>query len=270
MTTRPGDLGAAGSTPRGASSDIPEALEQGVYAWVFGDGDEDPGLLVTEGQGVPELLPWLARLEQEITLLKHTLGKDVAASEALARLRALAAEVERAQPIVFPVAIDDVAQRVVPLDEARRRRNRRLALGGSIVLAIAAALLLVTRGDAPVSRPISAEVAEILTRDIASDEGFGFGGGVEPNAHDRGFLLGAIIDLSRQREDGRQPGATELALARKLAVRALRGLDAPDDPEAQRMRSLGGCAAILGDDPERSDCERGMMSYVTARDSVVR
>lgn len=249
---------------------IPETLQQGVYAWVFGDGEDDPGVLVSEGRDVPDFLPWLASLERQITLLKQTLGRDVSESEALARLRALASEIERAQPIVFPVAIDDVAQRVVPIDELQRRRRRRLVLGGSIVLAMAAAFLLVTRlGSAPAPRPISSEVAELLTRDIAKDDGFGFGGGVEPNAHDRGFLLGAIIDLSRQRSDGSEPGSSELQLARKLATRALRGLDAPDDAEQQRLRSLGGCAAILGDDPERQDCERGMMSYVTARDSVL-
>jgi len=251
-------------------STIPESLEQGVYAWVFGDGEEDPGLLVSEGRGVPDFLPWLAELERQIALLKQTLGKDVAESEALARLRALATEIERSQPIVFPVAIDDVAQRVVSLDDVRRRRQRRVILGASIVLAIAAALLIITRlGGAPVPRPISMEVAELLTRDIAADAGFGFGGGVEPSAHDRGFLIGAVMDLSRQRDDGRAPGDAELQLARKLATRALHGLDAPDDAEGRRMRTLGGCAAILGDDPERADCERGMMSYTTARDNVL-
>ncbi|MFO0744348.1 MAG: hypothetical protein U1F43_01570 [Myxococcota bacterium] len=248
---------------------IPEQLEDGVYQWVFGDGEDDPGVLVSDGRKVPEFLTWLGELEGQIGALKRTLGKSVAESDALARLRALKSEVERAQPILFQSAVEDLAP-VISMT-AFKKRTRRLMLVAGGLLALAAAVLLIVKpwGGSDTGRDVSSELAALLTHDIVENTGFGFGGAVEPSAHDRGFLLGAVIDLSRPRRDGKAPGKDEIELARKLATVAQSGLDAPDDAEARRVRALGGCAAILGDDPERSDCERGIISYATARDNVI-
>lgn len=251
-------------------STIPEHLEEGVYAWVFGDGEEDPGLLVEEGRRVMDFVPWLTDLERQIAELKRAFGAKVSESDALARLRALRAEVEHDQPMTFPSAVEDMAP-VVAISDFKKRTRNRLFVAGTI-LAMAAAALLIARpwSGGEKGRDVSAELAAILTKNITDATGFGFGGAVEPSAHDRGFLLGAVIDLSKPRASGAAPGSSEIDLARRLARIAQSGLDAPEDAEAARQRALGGCAAILGDDPERSDCERGIIAYAAARDNVVR
>lgn len=252
-------------------SAIPERLEEGVYAWVFGDEEIDPGSLVSDGREVPDFRAWLGELERQIGELKRALGAKVHESVALDRLRALISEVERAEPIRFPAQVRaDVSAPVVSIGDFRKRTVRRVGIGAAI-LALAAAIFLVVRSGGDKGPPdVTAELAAVLTQDIAADSGFGFGGAVEPSARDRGFLIGAVIDLSKQRQSGATAGPAELELARKLATKALMGLDAPDDGEARRQRALGGCAAVFGDDPERGECEQGLSAYLTARDNVIR
>ena len=233
-------------------SAIPEALAERALQWVFGDDEVDPGLIVSDGRAVPELRAWLVGLEHHISDLKRTLGVSVSESLALARLHALIVEVERAAPRSFPAQLQaDVAAPVVSIGAYRKRTRRNVAIIGAAVLAIAAALFLLVGPGAtnPKVHDVDATIAEALTRDIAPDSGFGFGGAAEPTARDRGFLIGAVIDLSKPRASGQPSGAAEVALAQTLASRALQGLDAPDDKEARRQRALGGCAAVFGADP---------------------
>jgi hypothetical protein len=142
-----------------------------------------------------------------------------------------------------------------------------LAIGGVLAATLAAAaLLLLTVRSAP--REVGVEMAQALTAPIMEQAGHGFAGPPAPSPRDRGFLLGAVIDLSRPRKSTGLVAEHELELARTLAERALDGLDdAPDSPEERRLRLLGGCGAILVAPEDRKACEAGLEDYQRRRDS---
>ncbi|MCA9518456.1 MAG: hypothetical protein KC635_26155, partial [Myxococcales bacterium] len=67
-------------------------LEEAVLTYLFGDGEEDPGLVVVEGAKTAGFLPWLDRLEQELAALAHAVEAPLSESVALARLGVLREE----------------------------------------------------------------------------------------------------------------------------------------------------------------------------------
>lgn len=268
----------------------PSALEESVLAFAFGDEDEDPGLIVDEAAAADGFIPWLDQLVGDYTLVR---GGDPTASPALARLGALRAEVltRRAHPIDWPIVKEAHAANVLAFDPARRqtapatsassalgsnelarkRRLGRVVIGGVIAATLAAAALLLI-GVQRADPEIDARMAQVLVDDALGSQGFGFGGAAAPSVEQRGFLLGAVIDLSRPRKRTGQSAPTEIELARSLADRALEGLPgAPgaDDLEARRVRALGGCGAIFLADADRSACERGLASYLARRDAAL-
>lgn len=244
-------------------------LDERTLAWLFGE-DEDPGLVVDEAAARADYLPWLDRLERTIAAAKAAVGA-ARGGVAEARLSALRAEIlrRREQPIDWAAARSDnlrsLAFARVHLED---RRRRRLATLGAVV-ALAAAAVFVVMALQRAEPEIDAATASALVADLAPEQGFGFGGAEAPSARDRGFLLGAVIDLSRPRSATSEAGASELELARKLADRALTGLPAPDDAEARRARAVGGCAAILVDGAERGACEAGLSEYLSRRDAFL-
>lgn len=241
-----------------------EALETRAIAWIFGDDEEDPGLIAEEGAKSPAFTTWLDAFARDYPALKRTTPHG--ATTAVARIGALREDIarRRAGGVDWSAARTD---NVRSLSAARARSNRpRLFAIGAAVLAAAAALFLVLGRGAPPD--VNAAMALALTAEVAPDGGMGFAGSAPPSARDRGFLIGAVIDLSRDRKDGTKPGEPERSLAVSLADRALKGLDVPADGEAVRARALGGCAAILVDAADRSACEKGLADYIARRDAL--
>ncbi len=250
-----------------------EALETRAIAWIFGDDDEDPGLVAEEAAKSPAFTTWLEAFARDYAALKIT--STPSETTAAARITALRDDIARRRA----GAVDWAAARadnVRSLSAARARstpaiqsgpsKNGRLFAIGAAVLAAAAALFLVIGRSAPPE--VDAAMALALTAEVNPDGGMGFAGAAPPSARDRGFLIGAVIDLSRKRHDGTTPGEPERSLALSLADRALSGLDTPMAGEAARTRALGGCAAILVDDADRSACEKGLADYITRRDAL--
>ena len=94
--------------------------------------------------------------------------------------------------------------------------------------------------------------------------------GAGPSAHDRGFLVGVVRDLSAPHPEGSAPGAEELETARIIAQQAAAGLGLGDRAEAVRVKALGGCKALLEAVPaEVAECERGLADYITHRDAAL-
>ena len=278
------------TTPSDNAWAPPSPLEESVLAFVFGDEDEDPGLIVDEAATQDGFVPWLDRLAADYTLVR---GGDPALSPALGRLAALRAEVllRRAHPIVWEgrpanVLAFDPALRRAPegaevrdvrdvrtlsaSDLQRKRLVGRFVIGGVIAATLAAAALLLV-GVQQSDPEIDARMAQVLVDDALGTRGFGFAGAAAPTVEQRGFLLGAVIDLSRPRKRTGQSAPTELELARTLADRALEGLPGSpaDDLEARRVRALGGCGAVFADTAERNTCERGLASYLARRDAAL-
>lgn len=255
---------------------IPEALGEGVMAFVFGDEDVDPGQLVTDGAAVPGFVAHLEALERDLTLLKQATGQSVSDSEARTRLQALREETVRWQASHAAVAASGGAE-VVDLATRRQHLRGRMATYAGIVLAAAAALLLVVRpwtggggqgAEAP-AREVTAQLVGSLTQGIGEETGHGFGGPLGPSPRDRGFLLGGVLDLSEPKPNGPPRSAADLELARALVDRALVGLDAPDSPEERLQRARAGCGALLSDAAERISCETGMADYRARRDAAL-
>ena len=245
-----------------------EALETRAIAWIFGDDDEDPGLIAEEGAKSPAFTTWLAAFARDYPALKST-QPGSQTSLAGARIAALQDDIARRRA----GAVDWSAARadnVRSLSAARTNRSSRtnptrlLAIGGAVLAAAAAVFLLIGRNAPP---DVDAPMALALTAEIAPDGGMGFAGSAPPSARDRGFLIGAVIDLSRNRKDGTKPGEPERSLATTLADRALKGLDGPTDGAALE-RARGGCAAILVHAADRSDCELGLADYIARRDAL--
>jgi len=244
-------------------------LEERTLAWLFGE-DEDPGLIVDEAAARADPLTWLDHLGRTLAAAKTAVG---AAPDgvAQARLAALRAEIlrRRAQPIDWGAARADNVRSLAHASMHREdRRRRRLGMVGALV-ALAAAVVFVVMALQPHEPEVDAATATALVADLLPEEGFGFGGAASPSPRDRGFLLGAVIDLSRDKKATGAPGPAELELARRLASRALTGLSAPDDAEARRTRVVGGCGAILIDAAERNACEQGLSEYLTRRDAFL-
>lgn len=252
--------------------------DEALLAYLFGDDETDPGPLLTRFAADPTAKAWLRDFARDYPKLT---GK--AESPAVARAEALLAELERRaqKPIDWASARDT---NVVSLDAARTgnavrgqpgssrpsanksRLGPRLAIFGVLAATIAAAAFIaVSVGKTP--REVDVGMAQTLVGPILDQGGHGFAGAPIPTPRERGFLLGAVIDLSRPRKATGQVGETELALARDLADRALEGLDAPDATEDRRQRLLGGCAAILTDPAERQACEEGLADYQRRRDA---
>lgn len=241
-------------------------MDEALIAYLFGDDEEDPGPLFQRFAGQAEARLWLEGFARDYARLS---GRED--GPAIARARALADELERRHqnPIDWAAARGD---NVASLAAARTHRTRsklgpRLAIFGVLAATIAAAVVLVTNvKSAP--REVDIEMAQSLVAPIMDQAGHGFAGAPVPTARERGFLLGAIIDLSRPRKATGSVGASELELAQTLADRALEGLDdAPDAAEDRRQRLLGGCAAILPGAEERKACEEGLADYQRRRDA---
>lgn len=238
--------------------------DEALLAYLFGDDETDPGPLLTRFAADPTAKAWLRDFARDYPKLT---GK--AESPAVARAEALLAELERRaqKPIDWASARDT---NVVSLGAARTHKQSRLgprlAIFGVLAATIAAAAFIaVSVGKTP--REVDVGMAQTLVGPILDQGGHGFAGAPIPTPRERGFLLGAVIDLSRPRKATGQVGETELALARDLADRALEGLDAPDATEDRRQRLLGGCAAILTDPAERQACEEGLADYQRRRDA---
>lgn len=258
-------------TPHGAD----DALELRVLAWVFGDDDEDPGLIVDDASNHSDLIGFLDRLGADHAALKRALGAPdhpapvPADSPAQARLAALRDEILRRRagaPIDWATARGDNVRSLSAHRTRARRPGPRIILAGAFAVVAAAALIfLVTRPGPPPH--VDAAVASALTADLVEDHALGFGGAAQPTARDRGFLLGALIDLSRPNPDGTPRAAADSALALTLAERALSGLAAPEEPARRLARALGGCASILADPADRAACENGLQDYLARRDA---
>jgi hypothetical protein len=258
-----------------------DPLQLRTLAWLFGDDEEDPGAIADEATRRDDMIPWLERLAADYRLLKEAAapGRE---SLALARIEALRADIaqRRAGAVDWqgaraePARADGANSKVRSLAAARARLAspttnklaRGLLVGAFTAFAAAAIIFMVTRPN--VAHPdVDARTAQVLLGDLAGDGGMGFAGAAPPSAHDRGFLLGAVIDLSRPRQDGAAPAQSEVVLARDLVERTLKGLAAPDDDAARTRRVLGGCGAILIDAGERAACERGLADYIARRDA---
>lgn len=245
-----------------------DPLQERALAWIFGDDEEDPGLVAAE-LARAERDDWLATLATDYAAIKRRFAPD-ATGPALERLAALREDVarRRARGLADLAAASVAPDNVHSLAAARARKAQpsaraRAGLWVATALAAAALVFVLTRPRA--AHEVDASVATALVAELPDDGGYGFAGAAPPNAHDRGFLVGAVIDLSKRREH--RSAEPELALARELSERALRGLTAPDDAEARRQRVLGGCAAILEDAADRSACERGLADYAARRDA---
>ena len=244
-------------------------LEERTLAWLFGD-DEDPGLIVDEAASRDDHLDWLEHLSRTLAASKSALG-TATPGIAQARLAALRTEIlhRREHPIDWPAARADNLRTLAHARAHRdERRRRRLGTIGALLAVAAAAVFIVIslRGAEP---EVDAATVATLVEDLHPQQGFGFGGAAAPTPRDRGFLLGAVIDLSRPRKASGQLGTAELELARTLTDRALAGLPAPEDAEARRARATGGCGAILIDAAERNACERGLTEYLVRRDAYL-
>jgi len=283
---------AADGTPVEPPADANDALELRAIAWIFGDDEEDPGLIAEEAAGRAHFIAWLddfatthAQLTAALTptspgLVKARLAalrddivrrRDGAVDWASARadnvrsLGAVRARNDAAAADPRPLRAQGESARARPVPSAASR-STRIALIGAIVLAAAAAVFLVVSGGAR-TPDVDARMASLLVEEVAPEGGFGFAGASPPSARDRGFLLGAVIDLSRARKTKQPPAAPEISLAQQLADRTLLGLAAPDDAEARRQRVISGCSAILVEAADRSACERGLADYIARRDA---
>jgi hypothetical protein len=239
--------------------------DEALLAHLFGDDESDPGPLFDRFAQDQAAKAWLRDFIRDYPRLT---GK--AESPAVSRAEALLAELEhRAQhPIDWGLARE---ANVVSLAAARThkqgRLGPRLAIFGVLAATLAAAAFIAV-SVGKTAREVDIGMAQALVGPILDQAGHGFAGAPIPSPRERGFLLGAVIDLSRPRKATGQVGETELALARDLADRALEGLaDAPDATEDRRQRLLGGCAAILTDPAERKDCEDGLADYQRRRDA---
>jgi hypothetical protein len=248
-------------------------VDEALYAYLFGDDEADPGPLLERFAADPTATTWLEGFERDYAYLKgHT------DSPAIARARTLRAELahRQAHPIDWTTA--RASTNVRSLDAARlrdtlkaapTRRSQgfaRIAIAGVLAATIAAAIFLVVSVQSA-TREVDVEMAKHLTSTIMDQSGHGFAGPPEPTPRERGFLLGAVMDLSRPRKATGQVSAAEVDLARELADRALDGLDAPESAEDRRQRLLGGCAAILVDPADRKACEEGLADYQRRRDA---
>lgn len=261
---------------------IPAALDEGVMAFVFGDEDVDPGQLVTDGANTPGFVAHLEALERDLTLLKQATAQRVSDSEARARLQALREETVRWQAnqdssqASAPSASSANSANVVDFASARQRLRARITTYVGILVAAAAAVLLVARpwsgggktGEPP-ARALTAQLVASLTDGVGVESGHGFAGPLGPGPRDRGFLLGAILDLADPRPDGAPRADAELQLAQKLVDRVLTGLDAPEAPAERLQRARGGCSALLTDAVERGLCDTGLAEYRAQRDAAL-
>jgi len=248
-------------------------VDEALYAYLFGDDEADPGPLLERFAADPSAATWLEGFERDYAAIKgHS------ESPAIARARALRAELlhRKAHPVDWTAArassnvrsLDAARHRDVPQAAPTRRSQAfaRIAIAGVLAATIAAAIFLVMSVQSA-TREVDVEMAEHLTATIMSQAGQGFAGPPEPTARERGFLLGAVMDLSRPRKATGQVADKEVDLARELADRALDGLDAPESAEDRRQRLLGGCAAILVDPTDRKACAEGLADYQRRRDA---
>ncbi len=248
-------------------------VDEALYAYLFGDDEADPGPLLERFASDPTASTWLEGFERDYATLKNHTD-----SPAIARSRALRAELSRhlAHPIDWSSArsasnvrsLDAARHRDIPqATPVRRSQNfARIAIAGVLAATIAAAVFLVVSVQSA-TREVDVEMAQHLTSTIIDQSGHGFAGPPEPTPRERGFLLGAVMDLSRPRKATGQVADKEVDLARELADRALDGLDAPESAEDRRQRLLGGCAAILVDPADRKACEEGLADYQRRRDA---
>lgn len=238
--------------------------EEALLAFLFGDDEADPGPLFERFATDAAARSWLEAFIRDYPALS---GKGE--SPAVLRAQSLLAEFSRraAQPIDWSTARTD---QVVSLAAAREHRKSklgpRLAIFGVLAATVAAAVFIAV-SVGKTTREVDVMMAEALVGPILDQGGHGFAGAPVPTPRERGFLIGAITDLSRPRKATGQVGDSELDLARNLAERALEGLDAPDAAEERRQRLLGGCAAILQDPEERRACEEGLADYQRRRDA---
>jgi len=248
-------------------------VDEALYAYLFGDDEADPGPLLDRFASDPSAATWLEGFERDYAVLKNQTD-----SPAIARSRALRAELARhlTNPIDWTTArqstnvrsLDAARHRDIPQATPVRRSQSfaRIAIAGVLAATIAAAIFLVVSVQSA-TREVDVEMAQQLTSSIMTQSGHGFAGPPEPTPRERGFLLGAVMDLSRPRKATGQVAANEVDLARELADRALDGLDAPESAEERRQRLLGGCAAILVDPADRKACEDGLADYQRRRDA---
>ncbi|MCB9734756.1 MAG: hypothetical protein H6745_19400 [Deltaproteobacteria bacterium] len=245
-------------------------LEEAVLTYLFGDGEEDPGLVVVEGAKTAGFLPWLDRLEQELAALAHAVEAPLSESVALARLGVLREETKAwaARAAATGAAAAGGPAEVVSLAAARERR-RGPAMWVGAVVAIAAAVLIAVAltsggGAGAVARPSVAQAQQWAGERV--DKAMAFSGATL-TAADRGFLLGIVRDLSAPRADGSQPTGDELEAARAIAAQAFAGTDVTGDPEALRKKALAGCAAFGAGDA--AGCEEGVATYARHRDAAL-
>lgn len=252
---------------------IEPRLEEAVLAYLHGDGEEDPGALVSEGAGVAGFDGWLAELGADLRLYKRAVGADPDQSDALARLAALQQEVaryaEHKRESEFAPANDSLPA-PISLDARRREKRRSFVFVGTLA-ALAAGILVAVMSlqggpDAPTARPTVAQARQWV--DALAPGGFSFVG-EGPSAHDRGFLLGIVKDLAAPHADGTGATADELATARDIALQALAGLGYGDDPGGALTHVLGGCAAFLKVPADVTACERGRADYLRHRDAAL-
>jgi hypothetical protein len=237
--------------------------DEALLAFLFGDDERDPGPLFHRFAADPAARLWLASFVRDYPRLT---GK--AESPAVCRAAVLLEELERRaeRPIDWTAARGDKVVSFAAAAEHRKSKlGPRLAVFGVLAATIAASVFIaVSVGKSP--REVDASMAQALVGPLLDQGGHGFAGAPVPTPRERGFLIGAITDLSRPRKATGQVGAEELELARTLAERALEGLEAPDDDKARRQRLLGGCAAVLPDPDERKACEEGLADYQRRRD----
>ncbi len=260
---------------------IEPKLEEAVLAYLFGDGEADPGLLVTEGAAVDGFAAHLARLEGELVALKQAADADTDpdadGSLALARLSVLREEVARwqARPAeaVSGVPVAHGGAKVISLAAERDKRTPRWVAWTGSVVALAAAIILAVvfigkGGGGEVAPRISVAQAQVLAVEVG-EQGFGFAGAEPPSARDRGYLAGIVRDLSAPYPSGALPAEAELEMARTLARQALVGLDFDGTPESLRGKVAAGCRAFLRVHAEVAECKGGLAAYERKRDAAL-
>ena len=239
--------------------------DEALLGYLFGDDEIDPGPLFDRFTHDAAAHGWLEAFVRDYPKLS---GR--ADSPAIGRAHALLAELKRraAQPIDWSGArTSNVVSLAAHRTKGRSRLGPRLAIFGVLAATIVAAVFIaVSVGKTP--REVDIGMAQALVGPIMDQGGHGFAGAPIPTPRERGFLIGAVTDLSRPRKATGQVGDNELELARNLADRALEGLDdAPDAAEDRRQRLLGGCAAILSTPDDRKACEDGLADYQHRRDA---
>jgi len=250
-----------------------EKLQEAVLAYLYGDGEEDPGEVVAAAAAAPEVDVWLAELDGELRVYKRAVGADPDRSEALDRLTVLREEIARyrQRPATAPTAAPQAAPPAPISLAARRREKRRTYAFVGTLAALAAGILIAAMAlqagpSAPVVRPTVAQAQRWV--DELAPGGFGFAG-EGPSAHDRGFLLGIARDLSAPHADGTGAGAEELEAARAIALQALAGLGYGEDPDDALKQVTSGCAAFLKDPKDVSACDKGVADYERHRDAAL-